>query len=555
MTAVAVAAVTLATVAVGGSGALGASITSATFSGGPGTVAAGGTLYAKQGQEVTLTVNTADSTKCVSLSGAHTAVQTSGTVKSSWTFGPFTAPSGNGVRTVTIVVGEDFNSNNVCTRRTATSTASYVLDNTGPTVTATLAPVPNAAGWNKADVGIAWSATDGGAGVLGDPTPAADSVTADTAGAVKTATASDRLGNAGSGSVTVKLDKAAPTFNFSKSPAANAAGWNNTNVTLAFNCADELSGIKSCTGGGTQVLSSEGTDLRVTGRAVDNADNEAVNPVTGVNIDKTAPTLTGAATTAPNADGWYSGDVVVRWTAADALSGLQGDAPADSTVTGEGASLSATESVRDKAGNSASETVSGIRIDRTAPTTGATAPTGWSASNATVELAASDALSGVKATRYRVDGGATQTGTEVALSGDGVHGVEFWSVDAAGNAESPRTVEVRIDGTAPAISHQLGAPANGNGWHNADVSIAYTCTDATSGVASCGPDRDVTTEGAQQDITGTAVDHAGNTAVDHALISLDKTAPTIAAAADRAPNADHWYDDDVTVKFTCDDAL
>ncbi len=554
-TAIAVAAVTLVAAAVGGSGALGAQITSATLAGGSGTATVGGTLYAKQGQTVTLTVNTADKTKCVSLSGAHTAVQTSNAVTSSWTFGPFTAGSGDGIRTVTIVAGEDFNSNNVCTKQTVTSSASYVLDNTGPTVTPTVAPASNAAGWNKADVGITWSATDSGSGVAGGATPASDSVTGNTAGVVKTATAADRVGNSGNGSVTVKLDKSAPTFNFSKSPAPNANGWNNTNVTLGFNCADALSGIKSCTGGGTQVLSTEGIDLQVTGKAVDNADNEATNPVTGVNIDKTAPTLTGAATTAANADGWYSGDVKVRWSAADTLSGLQGGAPAESTITGEGANLSASESVQDNAGNAASQTVSGIRIDRTAPTTGATAPMGWSASNATIELAPFDALSGVKATRFRVDGGATQSGTLVAVSGDGVHSVEFWSVDAAGNAESPKTVEVKIDGTAPGISHQLGVAANGNGWHNVDVSIAYTCTDATSGVASCGPDRSVSTEGGEQDITGTAVDNAGNTAVDHALISLDKTAPTIAAAPDRTPNGNHWYDGDVTVSFTCDDAL
>jgi hypothetical protein len=540
-------------------GAQGASISSAAFVGGADTVTVAGTLYAKQGQSVTLTVTTSSQAKCVSLSGAHAAVQTSGQAKSTWTFGPFTAAAGNGVRTVTVTAGDDFNVNNVCTRQTATSSASYILDNTGPTVTATVTPQPNGAGWHKANAAISWSATDAGSGIAGEPSPASDSVSASTAGVAKTATASDRLGNPGNGSVTVKLDKEAPTFNFSKSPAPNANGWNNTNVALGFNCADALSGIKSCTGGGTQILSAEGSNLQVTGTAVDNADNEATNPVTGVNIDKTAPTLTGVPTTAANADGWYSGDVEVDWTAADSLSGVDGAAPADSTITGEGANLSVTESVQDKAGNLASRTVSGIRIDRVAPTTGATAPTGWSASNVTLELAPSDALSGVKATRFRVDGGATQDGTHVALSGDGVHSVEFWSVDAAGNAESPKTLEVSIDGTAPTISHQLGLPANGNGWHNADVSITYTCTDATSGIASCGPDRvganAVSGEGAQQDITGTAVDEAGNTAVDHALISLDKTAPTIAAGADRAANANGWYDADVTVTFTCDDAL
>jgi hypothetical protein len=541
------------------SGASGASITSAVFTGGSGTVTVDSKLYVKQNQTVTLNVVTSSDAKCVSLSGAHTAVQISNTAKSSWTFGPFTSGGGDGTRTVTITVGADFNSNNVCTKQTATSTAGYILDNTGPVIQGSRDPAANAALWNNTDTTVHWSATDAGVGMTPGATIPDAQVAGNTAGVTKTATATDRLGNSGTGSITVKIDKDRPTFDLTRTPGPNANGWNNTDVTLSFGCSDGLSGIKSCTGGGTQVLSAEGSNLQATGTAIDNADNEASNPVTDVKIDKTAPSLTGAATTAPNGDGWYADDVKVHWTASDSLSGLDGAVPADSTIAGEGANLAATEAVTDKAGNVASKTVSGIRIDRTAPNTGATAPSGWSASNASIELAPFDALSGVKVTRYQVDGGSIQTGTHVEVSGDGIHAVEFWSVDAAGNAEAHKAVEVKIDGTAPAISHQLGAPANANGWHNADVTITYTCSDATSGVASCGPDRiganAVAGEGKDQDITGEAVDNAGNTAVDHALISLDKTAPTIAAAVDRAPNAAHWYDADVTVTFACGDAL
>jgi hypothetical protein len=541
------------------SGAFGASITSAAFTGGSGTVTVDGKLYVKQNQTVTLNVVTSSDARCVSLSGAHTAVQTSGTAKSSWTFGPYTAGSGDGTQTVTVTVGTDFNSNNVCTKQTATSNAGYILDNTGPVIQGSRDPAANAALWNNADTTVHWSATDAGVGMTPGTTIPDTQVTGNTAGVTKTVTAADRLGNSGTGSLTVKIDKDRPTFDLARTPGPNANGWNNTDVTLSFGCADALSGIKSCTGGGTQVLSAEGSNLQATGTAIDNADNQASNPVTGVKIDKTAPSLTGAATTAPNGDGWYADDVKVHWNASDSLSGLDGAVPADTTITGEGANLAATEGVKDKAGNVAFKTVSGIRIDRTAPNTAAVAPTGWSASNASIELAPFDGLSGVKVTRYAVDGGSIQTGTHVQVSGDGVHSVEFWSVDAAGNAETHKSVELRIDGTAPAISHQLGAPANGNGWHNADVTITYTCSDATSGVASCGPDRvganAVAVEGKDHDITGEAVDNAGNTAVDHALISLDKTAPTIAAAVDRAPNAAHWYDADVTVMFDCGDAL
>ena len=52
---------------------------------------------------------------------------------------------------------------------------------------------------------------------------------------------------------------------------------------------------------------------------------------------------------------------------------------------------------------------------------------------------------------------------------------------------------------------------NGNGWHNTDVTVTFTCSDALSGVASCPAPITVTAEGAGQVVTGTAVDKAGNT--------------------------------------------
>src|SRR6266498_1461013 len=66
---------------------------SAAFSGGAGTVSSGGTLYAKQGATVTLTVTTTETT-CVDVSGAFAAHQQSTNPKATWTFTP-TAGAGN----------------------------------------------------------------------------------------------------------------------------------------------------------------------------------------------------------------------------------------------------------------------------------------------------------------------------------------------------------------------------------------------------------------------------------------------------------------------------
>ena len=259
---------------------------SATFTGGAGTVSSGGVLYAKQGGALTLTVNTSSDTQCVDVAGALSGLQTSSTAKSAWTF-TFTAPTGNGVQAVTVAGSRNVNPQGKCTGSTGTTQASYALDNTGPVVTGTLSPAPNAAGWNNSDVTIAWSATDAGSGVGSGPTPSSDSVNQSTAGATKSATATDRVGNTGGGTVTVKLDQAAPTINGSRTPAANSFGWNNTDVTASFSCSDNLSGIKTCSG--PETLSNSGANQSVTGGATDNADNAATARSVGSTSTRSRP--------------------------------------------------------------------------------------------------------------------------------------------------------------------------------------------------------------------------------------------------------------------------
>jgi hypothetical protein len=548
----AAAAISMLAVAVVAVSAMGASVTGIAVTGGAGTQVVNGVLYAKQGAPVTFTVTTSSDTKCVELTGLPR--QTSDQPKTRWVF-DVTAGAGDGLREITATATEKFNANN-CTGSSGSSKTSYVLDNTGPVVTPTSSPLANAAGWTSADTTISWQAADAGSGVASGPTPATHAQTANTAGTTKTATATDRVGNGGSGSALVKLDKTAPTIDGTRTPAANANGWNNTNVTVSFACADGLSGIKSCSTG-TTVLSAEQAGQVVGGAAKDNADNTASATVGPVNIDKTPPTLSAAPESAPNAQGWYRGPVVMHWTCDDALSGVvAADCPSDSTISGEGAGRKATASVKDRAGNQAGADSPAADIDLTAPNTGAIAPSGWNNVAVQVQLQPHDALSGVAATHYRLDGGAEQAGTEIAISDEGTHTLAFWSVDRAGNAEDAKTVEVRIDKTKPSITHLLTPAANANGWNRgARVDVEFSCDDEASGIASCGPDAVITTEGNAQDASGKAVDHAGNEAVDPATVSLDRTDPRIDAAPDRAPDANGWYRDPVTIGFSCSDAL
>lgn len=561
---VAASAMVLGGVAAWAPAAQAASVTSAVFSGGAGTyTAADGTVYAKQGAALTLTVNTDGNTRCVDVidGNGNTIATKSGSNSGSWTFSGsayswLTAEAGSGMVQYTTKAWRNVNGQGKCVANQnetfGVQSASYTLDNAAPTATGVVSPAPNGAGWNKANATVTWTGVDTNGSGVKTVTPTSETVITD--GIVtKTASVVDNVGNTGSGSVEVKVDKTAPTIVGSRTPAANANGWNNTDVTVSFTPTDSLSGVKASTPATT--LSASGADQSVVGTVTDNADNTASTTVGGINIDKVAPTLSGKPATGPNAAGWYRGDVAIEWTATDALSGTTN--PADSTITGEGTGLTATTSVTDRAGNGSGSVQStpAVRIDRTAPTTSVTAPPAWNKSDVTLTLVANDGLSGVDQTFYRLDGGAQTAGTSVPVTAEGEHTLTFWSTDAAGNTETAHTVRFGIDRTSPTIGHSQNPAPNGDGWNNENVTVTFTCSDALSGVKSCTGPQTVTTEGLAQSVVGTVEDNAGNTATDPATVSIDKTKPVITVDPLSAPNAAGWYANEVTATFTATDAL
>jgi hypothetical protein len=95
--------------------------------------------------------------------------------------------------------------------------------------------------------------------------------------------------------------------------------------------------------------------------------------------------------------------------------------------------------------------------DTTPPVTTATASGTLGAdgvtyvSDVTVTLSSQDDASGVADLRYSLDGGATYVPYpgQIVLTLEGDRTVTFFSADTAGNAEAPKTLEVKIDRQAP----------------------------------------------------------------------------------------------------------
>src|SRR5262249_33760828 len=135
------------------------------------------------------------------------------------------------------------------------ATTQVIGDTVPPTTTASPAPPPNANGWNNIEVMATLTAVDnsGGTGVkeisfllIGAET--GGSLVAGSSAAVMIATegvtiltyfARDNVANQeASKTLTVQIDKTKPVITSSRSSAANANGWNNTDVTVSFSCAD-----------------------------------------------------------------------------------------------------------------------------------------------------------------------------------------------------------------------------------------------------------------------------------------------------------------------------
>jgi hypothetical protein len=219
---------------------------------------------------------------------------------------------------------------------------SSLADTVPPTTAAALSPQPNGAGWNNTNVTVTLNATDnepGGTGVkqITYSAAGAQNIGSTVANGASTSFAigtegittitffgTDNAGNVeGAKTVTIQLDKTPPTIIPVRTPAPNANGWNNTNVTTSFVCADSLSGLAPGSPPAPTVLSAEGAGQSVSGTCTDVAGNSATSTVSGINIDKTPPVITASANPstlwAPNGK---MVNVIVSGTITDTTSGV-----------------------------------------------------------------------------------------------------------------------------------------------------------------------------------------------------------------------------------------
>ncbi len=264
-----------------------------------------------------------------------------------------------------------------------------------------------------------------------------------------------------------------------------------------------------------------------------------------------------------------AGDIVKTLTASDAWSVFDWDLTgADGTVVPDGGYTWSYAGTEPWGNNAAPFTKSGsFALDATAPRTTAAAsgtlhPTGWYTTAATVKLSGHDASSGMRATYYRLDGGAKARYTgPVTIARSGDHTLSYWSVDQAGNVEPTRTLEVKVDVSPPVTKADLTGPVGEAGFYRDDVTVGLDPTDAQSGVASTDIALDgaplapyggpivVSADGVHR-IAFRSTDLTGRReATKTVTFTIDRTAPSLGgpdavapSAAQFSPNADGLAD-------------
>jgi flagellar hook assembly protein FlgD len=301
-------------------------------------------------------------------------------------------------------------------------------------------------------------------------------------------------------------------------------------------------------------------------------------------IDTTDPQSRSTVTGTLGQNGWIVGPATIAVSATDTGSGLLArryavDGGPTKPYSGPFV-LTSPASHRvayygiDRAGNRETTRWITVRVDAAKPVTtpaisGPAGTNGWWTGPVSVNLAATDAGSGVNEIRASVDGGPAAVVTApLALAGDGTHTLTYSATDLAGNREATKTLTVRIDSTRPTtgVVTMTGTPG-GAGWYRSPVTLGFAGADSLSGLAGFrytvngGPSTFTSTPAATLSASGTynvaywAVDRAGNPAVSQSVAFKMDVRPPVSAATVGGPAGDApgWYSGPVSVTLSATD--
>ncbi|MFX0021273.1 MAG: OmpL47-type beta-barrel domain-containing protein [Candidatus Hermodarchaeota archaeon] len=295
-------------------------------------------------------------------------------------------------------------------------------------------------------------------------------------------------------------------------------GWFSSDGLISFTATDNYAGVSfieySFDGGGTweiYITPFEGAlhGVEIWYRAWDNAGNDEPINIYVFQIDKTPPTTTASLSGDLGENGWYTSDVTITLTAADADSGINFTAYSYDNViweTYETSILIQSEGITtiyyrstDNAGWVEAVNSIEVKIDKTLPTViptliGDLCENGWYRSDVTVSLTGFDAISGVDTIlcdiKYVPPIGIPSIEVPVppkiytgpfTITAEGYRIIRVWVNDTAGHLYD-MSIHVKIDKTPPITTAMLSGNLGENGWYISDVTVTLVATDDFSGV-------------------------------------------------------------------------
>ncbi len=380
-----------------------------------------------------------------------------------------------------------------------------------------------------------------------------NSITNSTSGTEIILTTIDKAGNKSTTTQTIKVDKDAPTI----------TGLSDINI-YAGETIDFLSGITatdsvSKLSGNIVVIENDfdkdsiGT-YYVTYKAVDNASN--ITEVKRKVIVNLSPLTVDFHSNIASSNGWYNEDIFVEFDIKETVTDINYCITSETDcvpsinyinkvdITNEGNNKICMSA---KINGSESEVICSdtYKLDKQLPSVtnikiNNTDPKEWY--NETAILTSyeeSDSLSGVKE--------VIVTNREIANETNG----EYITIKVIDNAlnEKIETVLIKIDKTKPVISYSLSGNTENNIWYLSDVTVSNVkATDTQSGTLSVNANKTLfSDETTGENLVITAIDKAGNVAVETVSIKIDKTAPVINSYDIIGTLENGWYTTAVSI--------
>ena len=112
-----------------------------------------------------------------------------------------------------------------------------------------------------------------------------------------------------------------------------------------------------------------------------------------------------------------------------------------------------------------------------------------------------------------------------------------------GDVEITTTITIRRDATPPVAAPAPARAPDANGWYNHPLPVAFSGSDATSGIGACSQTTYSGPDSGNASVGGSCSDRAGNQSAASAVFKYDATAPLITMFAIRARKRSaelHW---------------